>query len=75
MPPPSAKAYEEFFENKGKELCDSRRLQQWLYTLNTYVLPKIGVRPVADITHTDVITVLEPIWFAVAPVPSCGPTL
>jgi hypothetical protein len=43
--------------------------------MNTYVLPKIGVRPVADITHTDVITVLEPIWFAVAPVPSCGPTL
>ena len=45
--------------------------------MNTYVLPKIGVRPVADITHTDVIGVLEPLWLAgrTAPVPSCGPTL
>jgi hypothetical protein len=28
-------AYEAFFENKGKELRDSRLLQQWLYTMNT----------------------------------------
>jgi integrase len=28
------------------------------------VLPKIGARPIGDITHADVIELLEPIWFA-----------
>ena len=35
---------------------------QWLNTLQTYVFPKLGDRKVADITKSDVLSVLEPIW-------------
>ena len=57
-------AYEAFFENKAKELQESRHLVQWPSMINAYVLPKIGARPVGDITHADIIDVLKPIWFA-----------
>jgi len=57
-------AYEAFFENKAKELQESRHLVQWPSMMNAYVLPKIGARPVGDITHADIIDVLKPIWFA-----------
>ena len=35
---------------------------QWLNTLQTYVFPKLGDRKVSDITKSDVLSVLEPIW-------------
>ena len=28
-----------------------------------YVFPRIGTKLVADVTHTDVLAILEPIWF------------
>ena len=28
-----------------------------------YVFPRIGAKPVADVTHADVLAILEPIWF------------
>jgi integrase len=57
-------AYEAYFENKARELQESRHLVQWPSMMNAYVLPKIGARPVGDITHADIIDVLKPIWFA-----------
>ena len=31
--------------------------------METYVFPKIGDKPVADVTHADILAILEPIWF------------
>lgn len=36
--------------------------QQWASTLETYVYPKIGRCPVADVDTTAVLGILEPIW-------------
>ena len=35
---------------------------QWINTLRTYVFPKLGDRRVSDISKSDVLSVLEPIW-------------
>jgi integrase len=32
--------------------------------METYVFPKIGGRPVGDVTHADVLELLKPIWYA-----------
>ena len=31
--------------------------------MEAYVFPSIGGRPVSDITHADILAILEPIWF------------
>jgi integrase len=56
-------AFDTFFENKRKELEGSRHLMQWTSQMRDYVFPKIGSKPVGDVTHADVIEVLEPIWY------------
>jgi integrase len=56
-------AFDNFFENKRKELEGSRHLLQWTSQMRDYVFPKIGSKPVGDVTHHDVLEVLEPIWF------------
>jgi integrase len=38
--------------------------QQWQNTLATYAYPRIGTKPVADISSDDVLSVLNPIWSA-----------
>ncbi|MCK1337332.1 integrase arm-type DNA-binding domain-containing protein [Bradyrhizobium sp. 38] len=39
-----------------------KHAQQWENTLKTYVYPRIGATPIADVTTTDVVNVLAPIW-------------
>jgi integrase len=56
-------AFEVFFELKRKELSDARHLRRWPSAMAAYVFPKIGNRPVAEITHSEIISVLEQIWF------------
>jgi len=38
---------------------------QWITTLENHVFPKIGKRPVAEISRADVVEVLTPIWLTI----------
>jgi hypothetical protein len=31
--------------------------------MKSYVFPRIGDKPVSDVTHADILAILEPIWF------------
>src|SRR6476646_2819428 len=57
-------AFEAYFELKRQGLSNAKHLNQWPSTMETYVFPRIGSRPVGDVTHAGVLEVLEPIWFA-----------
>ena len=39
-----------------------KHADHWINTLRTYVFPKLGDRRVSDISKSDVLSVLEPIW-------------
>jgi integrase len=41
---------------------NAKHRQQWVNTLDTYVLPFIGTIPVDEIKTADILNVLEPIW-------------
>ncbi|MBU1211691.1 MAG: tyrosine-type recombinase/integrase, partial [Alphaproteobacteria bacterium] len=56
-------AFTAFFENRKKSLRNVKHIQQWENTMRTYVFPRIGNRPVAEIDAGEVINVLSPIWF------------
>ena len=56
-------AFEAYFELKRQGLSNAKHLAQWPATMETYVFPKIGNRPVGDVTHADVLEVLKPIWY------------
>jgi integrase len=56
-------AFEAYFEVKKKSLSNAKHLKQWPSTMQTYVFPKIGSRPVADVTAAEVVEVLRPIWW------------
>ena len=56
-------AFEAFFDVRRQQLSNGKHVQQWRNTMRDYVLPKIGRRPVADVTAAEVIDILKPIWF------------
>lgn len=51
-----------FITANAPEWKNAKHADQWRNTLATYVYPKLGKRPVADIGTDDVVAVLEPIW-------------
>lgn len=55
--------FEGLLEVKERELSNAKHLAQWTSTMEQYVFPKLGKRPVADITPSEIIAVLQPIWF------------
>jgi integrase len=55
----AAKTYYESHEASWK---NAKHRQQFLNTLKTYVFPKIGKLPVADIDTGLVLTCIEPLW-------------
>jgi integrase len=57
-------AFESFFSVREQQLSNGKHVQQWRNTMRDYVFPKIGPRPVAEVTAGEVIDVLKPIWFA-----------
>ncbi len=57
-------AFEDFFAVRRQQLSNGKHVAQWSTTMETYVLPILGRRPVAEITAAEVLSVLEPIWFA-----------
>ena len=58
-----AEAYIQAHEDGWK---NAKHKQQWRNTLDTYVLPLIGNKDVADVTVGDVMDVLQPIWRTVS---------
>jgi integrase len=56
-------AFYVLFELRRQALSNPKHLKQWPATMETYVFPRIGDLPVADVVHADVLAILEPIWF------------
>src|SRR5262245_3382755 len=56
-------AFEEMFDVRKKRLSNAKHLGQWTSTMETYVFPTIGKKAVSDVTHADILAILEPIWF------------
>lgn len=48
--------------NKTRELKNKKHIEQWSSTLETYIYPALGDRPIATITKIDIASVLESIW-------------
>ena len=59
---PFRQAFESYFDNKRQSLGNAKHLAQWVATMEAYVFPRIGDRPVAEIRSGEVIEVLAPIW-------------
>jgi integrase len=57
-------AFETYFATKRKSLSNPKHAAQWQSTMETYVFPTIGNRPVADIESREILELLAPIWFA-----------
>jgi integrase len=55
-------AFDAYFVVKQRALGNAKHLKQWRATMEAYVFPKIGERPVAEIRSGEIIDVLEPIW-------------
>ena len=58
-------AFETYFALKRQSLSNERHMKQWPATMETYVFPLIGDRPVASITNSEVLEVLKDVWFEV----------
>ena len=57
-----AKAMESYLGGKLDGLTNPKHRAQWRSTLETYALPELGDRLVADIQVQDVLRALTPIW-------------
>jgi integrase len=55
--------FDSLFASKQRSLGNAKHLAQWPSTMQAYVFPRIGDRPVAEIDSGEVIAVLEPIWY------------
>ena len=55
-------AFEAVLKTKLAEFSNPKHRQQWRNAMESYVLPTLGNRPVADITPREVIDTLQPIW-------------
>jgi integrase len=59
-------AFEIYFATKRKTLSNAKHAAQWQSTMETYVFPFLGDRPVADVEAREILDVLVPLWFAKA---------
>ena len=53
-----------FWRTKEPQLSNGKHRDQWVATMDTYVLPQIGARPIADIKPGEIIELLRPLWQA-----------
>ena len=51
-----------FWRVKEPQLSNGKHRDQWVSTMTTYVLPHIGMRPIADVKPGEIIALLTPIW-------------
>lgn len=57
-----AQCCEDVSAIKASELKNKKHVAQWRATLETYAYPFIGQKAVNEITKTDLLAILEPIW-------------
>ncbi len=57
-----AQAAEAVIEMHAPNWRDPRRVQNWQSSLQRYAYPRLGAKPVSDITAADVLAVIGPIW-------------
>ena len=62
--PTFAEAARRVLQQKRAGWRESRHPQSWWASLERYALPRIGARPVSDVTSAEVLEVLTPIWHA-----------
>ena len=55
-------AFDGYFEMKEQQLSNDKHKAQWRSTMQAYVFPEIGKRPVGEVTAAEVIDILKPIW-------------
>ena len=60
--PTFAEAAATVVEQKRAGWRSPRQAADWLQSLEHYVLPRIGSRPVSEVNSADVLAVLTPIW-------------
>jgi integrase len=60
------RAFETYFATKRKSLSNTKHAAQWQSTMETYVFPSIGNRPIAEIEAREILDLLTQIWFAKA---------
>lgn len=65
-----ASCAEDVIAIKTKELKNQKHIAQWRSTLETYAYPVIGQKPIAEITKTDLLAILEPIWLTKTKLPA-----
>ena len=49
-------------EDKKKEWRNEKHGQQWIYTLREFAFPIIGTKTLDEVTTTDILKILKPIW-------------
>ena len=64
--PTFADAAARVLEQKRAGWREGRHPQSWWASLNRYVFPRIGRRPVSEVSSAEVLDVLTPIWHAKA---------
>ncbi|AXI46519.1 integrase [Sulfitobacter sp. SK012] len=52
----------DLLAKKAGELSNAKHIAQWESTLRTYAVPRLGKMRVSEITVTDIVEVLLPIW-------------
>lgn len=57
-----AQAMEKTLEARTAEFRNEKHKKQWRSTLDTYAIPVLGDMAMSDISVSDVLRVLEPIW-------------
>jgi hypothetical protein len=57
------RAFETLFVTKRQSLSNAKHAAQWRSTMESYVFPWIGDRPVGDIEAREILELLAPIWF------------
>ena len=60
--PTFAEASRRVLEQKRAGWREGRHAQSWWASLERYAFPRIGARPVSDVTSAEVLDVLTPIW-------------
>ncbi|MCY4601088.1 MAG: integrase arm-type DNA-binding domain-containing protein [Acidobacteria bacterium] len=65
--PTFADAARRVLEQKRDGWREGRHAQSWWASLERYAFPRIGARPVCDVTGAEVLDVLTPIWHSKPP--------
>ena len=65
--PTFAEAARRVLEQKRAGWRGGRHAQSWWASLERYALPRIGARPISEVTSSEVLDVLTPIWHRKAP--------